>query len=116
MKLTLALLAATAIGAVVTIAAAASVGPYAANAFSRVADKTAEDADRGAIILASDDDDENHEYRKHGRAGDDDEDSDDDDDDDDGAGAASNPAPAGTVAPPANGLFGNGPAPRVQVN
>jgi hypothetical protein len=111
MKLTLALLAATAIGAVVTIAAAATVGPFAGNTFSHVADKVAEVADRGATILASDDD-EDHEYRKHRRTDDDG----DKDDDDDGAGAASNPAPAGTVAPPVNGLFGDGPGPRVKVN
>ena len=111
MKLTLALLAATAIGAAVTIAAAATVGPFAGNTFSHVADKVAEVADRGATILASDDDDEDHEYRKHGRTDDDGE-----DDEDDDAGAASNPAPAGTVAPPVNGLFGDGPGPRVKVN
>ena len=110
MKLILALLAATAIGAIVTFAAAA-VGPYARTTFSHLADKASESADRGATILASDDGDEDHEYRKHGLVGDDGE-----DDDEDGAGAASNPAPAGTVAPPANGLFGNGPVPRVKVN
>jgi hypothetical protein len=39
-------------------------------------------------------------------------------DDDDGAcgSAAKNPAPAGTVAPPQNGLFGSGAAPKVQLN
>jgi hypothetical protein len=37
------------------------------------------------------------------------------DDDDDRRGAR-NPAPAGTVAPPQNGLFGNGAPPQVQVN
>ena len=40
----------------------------------------------------------------------------DDDDDDDCRGGARNPAPAGTVAPPQNGLFGNGAPPQVQVN
>ena len=29
--------------------------------------------------------------------------------------ASGNPAPAGTVAPPQNGLFGNGAPPQVQV-
>ena len=116
MKLRLGLLAATAVGAVVTLATAASVGSYAANAFGDVAGRIAADAGRGSFVLASDDADEDHEYRNHRRASDDDEESEDDDDDDDGAGPASNPAPAGTVAPPANGLFGNGPAPRVQVN
>ena len=36
--------------------------------------------------------------------------------DDDWRGGARNPAPAGTVAPPQNGLFGNGAPPQVQVN
>ena len=61
------------------------------------------------LILASDDDDdddENHGSRR---------DHDDDDDDDCGSGAP-NPAPAGTVAPPQNGLFGTGAPPQVQVN
>jgi hypothetical protein len=40
----------------------------------------------------------------------------DDDDDDDDRGGARNPAPAGTVAPPQNGLFGTGTAPQVKVN
>lgn len=44
--------------------------------------------------------------------------SDDDDDDDDGkrAGGRANPAPAGTVPPPANGLFGNGKPPVAVTN
>ncbi|PWE31275.1 PepSY domain-containing protein [Maritimibacter sp. 55A14] len=37
-------------------------------------------------------------------------------DDDDDRGGARNPAPAGTVAPPQNGLFGNDAPPQVQVN
>jgi len=37
------------------------------------------------------------------------------DDDDDSRGAG-NPAPAGTVAPPQNGLFGTGAPPQAQVN
>jgi hypothetical protein len=42
---------------------------------------------------------------------------DDDDDDDDGCiGALGNPAPAGTGAPPANGLFGNGAPPVAVTN
>jgi hypothetical protein len=69
------------------------------------------------LILAShDDDDDDDDHRE--RSDDDDEDDDDcdDDDDDDGCRGASNPAPVGTVAPPQNGLFGSGAAPRVQVN
>ena len=50
-------------------------------------------------------------------SGDDDDDCEDDDDDDcKGAGAPGNPAPAGTVAPPANGLFGNGKPPVAVTN
>ena len=41
---------------------------------------------------------------------------DDEDDDDDDRAGARNPAPSGTVAPPSNGLFGNGAAPKVQMN
>jgi hypothetical protein len=62
-----------------------------------------------------DDDDEDREYRRSSRYGDDDDD-DHEDDDDDASGGALNPAPAGTVAPPQNGLFGNGAPPQVKVN
>lgn len=73
------------------------------------------------LVLASDDDDSDRRWRDGSRRGydDDDDDEDDDDDcedDDDCLGGASNPAPAGTVAPPQNGLFGNGAPPQVQVN
>jgi len=37
-------------------------------------------------------------------------------DDDEGCVSTMNPAPAGTVAPPADGLAGNGKAPQVQMN
>jgi ABC-type Zn2+ transport system substrate-binding protein/surface adhesin len=70
-----------------------------------------------------DDDDEDHEYRNGSRYDDDDDDDDDDDCDDEDEdedeecnGSARNPAPAGTVAPPQNGLFGTGAPPQVQVN
>jgi hypothetical protein len=65
------------------------------------------------VFVSSDDDDDEHEYRNGSRYDDDD---DDDDCDDECNGSARNPAPAGTVAPPQNGLFGNGAAPKVQVN
>jgi len=55
-----------------------------------------------------DDDDDNHDHA--------DDDDDDDDDDDERRGGARNPAPAGTVAPPQNGLFGTGAAPKVKMN
>ena len=69
------------------------------------------DRDHGRRLGRGDDDDDHDE-------GDDDDDSDDDDEDDDGyrSGAAAGPAPAGTVAPPSNGLFGSGAAPKVKVN
>lgn len=73
------------------------------------------------LILASsdddDDDDDDHARRKTRRGHDDDHDDDcDDGDDDDCRGGARNPAPAGAVAPPQNGLFGNGAPPQVRVN
>jgi hypothetical protein len=72
------------------------------------------------LVLASDDeDDDDRRWRETSRRGHDDDDDDEDDcddDDDDCGGGARNPAPAGTVAPPQNGLFGNGAPPQVQVN
>jgi len=62
------------------------------------------------LVLASDDDDDhdNHD-ENHGTRR-------DHDDDDDCRGGAPSPAPAGAIAPPQNGLFGNGAPPQVQVN
>ena len=66
-----------------------------------------DDDDSGWLRRWHDDDDDDE----------DDEDCDEHDDDDDGcAGAFGNPAPAGTVAPPANGLFGNGAPPVAVTN
>ena len=67
------------------------------------------------FVLASDDDSDDHSDRGSSGRGDDD---DDDDEDEDGGsrGGASNPASAGTVTPPQNGLFGNDAPPQVQVN
>jgi hypothetical protein len=62
------------------------------------------------LIFVSDDDDDRN--RRRFRQGHDD----DDGDDDDAGRGARNPAPADSVAPPQNGLFGNGAAPQVQVN
>ena len=91
----------------------------------------AEIADAGQealpLVLASDDDvgddhrsvrrshgdDDDREFRRTSCYGHDDE---DDDEDDDDGGRGRNPAPAGLVAPPQNGLFGNGSPPKVQVN
>ena len=69
-------------------------------------------------VLASDDDHDDGRWRdgsRRGHDGEDDDDEEEDDDDDDGRGAAGNPAPAGTVAPPQNGLFGNGAPPQTKV-
>jgi len=67
-------------------------------------------------VLVSDDDGESRDHERRLRRGGDDHDEDDDEDDDDDGGSASGPAPAGSVAPPNNGLFGTGATPKVQVN
>lgn len=82
------------------------------------------------LIKVSGDDDDDDDHRRRSRHDDDDDDDgkhrrwfrfgdhddDDDDDDDDHRRGARNPAPAGTVAPPQNGLFGTGAAPKVKMN
>ncbi|GHG86177.1 hypothetical protein [Pseudodonghicola xiamenensis] len=72
-----------------------------------------EDGDGMRHWFVSDDDDDDDGEKEHGHSR---KDRDDDDDDDDGARGGMNPAPAGTSAPPKNGLFGSGAAPQVQVN
>ena len=71
-------------------------------------------------VSGDDDDDSDDSGRVRRGYGDDDggdcDDDDDDDDDDDCTGASGNPAPAGTVAPPANGLFGTGAPPVAVTN
>lgn len=77
------------------------------------------------LILASGDDDDDSKYREGSRSKEDDDDdrrydSEDDDcedngdDDEDCGDGARNAAPAGTVAPPQNGLFGTGAPPKAQ--
>jgi hypothetical protein len=80
------------------------------------------------LTLVDDDEkDDDHEYAgstgKRDHDDDDEKDDDDDEDDDDcedddgeSCSGSMNPAPAGKVSPPQNGLFGNGEPPRVQVN
>ena len=68
-------------------------------------------ADRDRDVRRWSHDDDDHRDRRY----DDGDDGDDDDDDDDCA-SARNPTPAGTGAPPQNGLFGNGTPPQVRVN
>lgn len=62
------------------------------------------------------DEDDDGDRRKGARHEDDDDDDCDDDDDEACAGGPRNPAPAGSTAPPANGLFGNGAPPRAVTN
>lgn len=81
------------------------------------------DADTSAApvirVSSDDDDDEGGWLSKWGDDDDDDDEEDDCDDDDDDCGGKAgrgNPAPAGTVAPPANGLFGTGAPPVAVTN
>jgi hypothetical protein len=77
------------------------------------ATSTAPDSGGGAMLLADNDD----ERRKAARHDHDDDDDDDDDEEDERRHRPANaPAPAGTVAPPANGLFGNSAPPQVRTN
>lgn len=62
------------------------------------------------------DEDDDDDRRKGARHEDDDDDDCDDDDDEACAGGPRNPAPAGSTAPPANGLFGNGAPPKAVTN
>lgn len=118
MKTTLALLLAT----------TAVVGTLGLPALSSITGKTgdgvgpaltAPDANGAfsTFLLASKDDDDHHDRRKSsGDDGDDDDDDDHDDDDDDRGRPATSSASAGAVAPPANGLFGDGALPQARTN
>jgi hypothetical protein len=111
MKTTITLLAATtALGAIMAIPATAAIrtAESSESGSPRAAFLTSADTMQDGMVLLASGDDE-----------DDDEGDDCDDDEGDSAGACaagSNPAPTGIVVPPANGLFGNGAAPQVQVN
>ncbi len=80
--------------------------------------------DTSNLIYVSDNDDDDDEDddedngRRRSKHDDDDGDDDDGDDcdDDKKCSGAANPAPAGDVTPPKNGLFGDGKAPKVDVN
>lgn len=63
-----------------------------------------------------DEEDDDGDRRTGARHEDDDDDDCDDDDDEACAGGPRNPAPAGSTAPPANGLFGNGAPPKAVTN
>lgn len=66
------------------------------------------------LIRVSDDEDDDH--RGWERRGHDDDDDECEDGRCRGAGGRGNPSPVGTVAPPANGLFGNGALPKAVTN
>src|SRR5690606_39725873 len=71
------------------------------------------------LLVASGDRDHDRQDRKRDRRSHHDDDHDDDDDDggdDNCRSDAPNPAPAGNIAPPQNGIFGNGAPPQVRVN
>ena len=112
MKSTLSLLALTA------VFGAFAAGPMAAVGtdfdLSRVAPNSS--AGAGAMMLADNDSDNDQGAGQN--EGDDDGCSGDDDEGDDAQPCtdAQNPAPQGTKTPPKNGLFGDGAAPKVQVN
>ena len=115
------LVASTALTAAIGLPAWSAMHAPADESVRPVAAPFDERAQALPLILASDDDDDdNRSYVQNSRRGHDDDDDDDDkcddDDDDECRGGARNPAPAGAVAPPQNGLFGNGAPPQVQVN
>jgi hypothetical protein len=84
---------------------------------ARLATMTGDDDGNLPLIRVGDDDDDDHRGRtRHWHDDDDDDDDDCDDGRCQGAGGRGNPAPAGTVAPPANGLFGNGAPPKAVTN
>ena len=120
MKKTLALLIASTALTTAIVAPAWSAMRAPGDTFAQTVATVLDDAQAALplVFVSSDDDDDEHEYRNGSRYDDDDDDrgDDDDDDDDECNGSARNPAPAGTVAPPQNGLFGNGAPPQVQVN
>ena len=104
---------------VASTALAIGAGIPAWSGMHRAEHASARTDDDGILKLASDDrldrdhgrkarsDDDDHRYGDDGH---------DDDDEGYGRNASANPAPAGTVAPPANGLFGSGASPKVKVN
>jgi hypothetical protein len=112
MKKTLTLLvASTALTAAIGVPACSAMQAPADGVLRPVAALFDDASQAMPLVLASDDDDDDDRWRDGSRRG-----HDDDDCDDDCRGGARNPAPAGTVAPPQNGLFGNGTPPQVQVN
>jgi len=118
MKKTLVLLiASTALTTVIGVAAWSAVRAPG-HTITQTAAAVFDDAQESfpLVFVSSDDDDDEREHHSGARYDDDDDDDCDDDDDENCISNARNPAPAGAVAPPQNGLFGNGAPPQVQVN
>ena len=121
MKKTLAiLLASAALTTAVGLPALAAIGASDGAAHTAIATILGQRTNAPPVMQVADSDDDDHAYGdEHGYEDDDcDEDHGYADDDDGMASCASgaNPAPAGTAAPPQNGLFANDTAPAVQVN
>ena len=118
-KKTLTILAAsTALTAAIGVPAWSAMKAPADGSYRPFAMQSEEGAQTPPLVLASDDDDDDRRWQDGSRRGHDDDGEDDDDeedDDDDRSAGARNPAPARTVAPPPNGLFGNGAPPQSQV-
>ena len=114
MKKTFAILAAsTALGATIGLPAWSALQAWDETR-PLAASPTASPTGEPQPVRVSDDDEKHGKWwfskKKH-------QDDDDDEGDDDEGGARSPAAaPTGTVAPPKNGLFGNGAPPKVQMN
>ncbi len=97
-----------------TAAVVLALGMPALAALSTDAGPRATAAPEATALRLAEGDDEGGWFRAAGRDHDEDEGA--CDDDEGGCGAAPAAAPAGTVAPPKNGLFAPGAAPQVQTN
>ena len=117
MKKTLTLLvASTAFSMPIVVPAWSATPPPVGNITSAVFSPSINANENELPLIFVSDDDERGWSRLVGREEDDDEEDEEEECDDDECNAgARNPAPAGSVAPPKNGLFGTGAPPQVQV-
>lgn len=120
MKQAIALLLA---GSAISLAGAAFAGAAPAGAHAFIFEGPAAGTDNRLLRVSGDDDEGEGEgegwfWSGSDEGGSDDDDCEDDDEDEGGcaAGAAGNAAPAGSVAPPKNGLFTDGTTPQVKTN
>lgn len=118
MKITLAQFAVSAaLGAALTLGVAAPASastPGKVPGYDAAQAPRADPAGNPVLLADNDSDDEEDDDNRGARGGED-----DDDDDCEGSRTCApgqNAAPAGTVTPPANGLFSPGAAPQVRVN